>query len=61
MDTIDKQLKRRANILYRLRRKCFRAHTKDRIVFYHYGKDPLAVLQIRQLTKEFNFNIQFEL
>jgi hypothetical protein len=58
------QLKRRANILYRLRKKGIRVHTKDRTIFYHAGDgggNPLSMLQISQLVEEYRFLIQFEL
>lgn len=60
-DLSTKQLTRRNNILHRLRIKGIRVNTKDRIIIYPFGKNPLAILQIRQLTKEFNFNVQFEI
>lgn len=56
-----KQLTRRNNILHRLRIKGFHAHTKDRMIFCPDGKNPNSVLQIRQLTKKFNFKVQFEI
>ena len=51
--------KRRANILYRLRRKGVRCQTRQRIIFYPYGRNPNEVLQIRQLREEYNFTVQF--
>ncbi len=58
---MDKRLKRRANILYRLRKKGVRCDTKARVIYYAYGEEPMAVPQIRRLHKEFNFNVQFEI
>ncbi len=58
---MDKRLKRRANILYRLRKKGVRCDTKARVIYYAYGKEPMVVPQIRRLHKEFNFNVQFEI
>ena len=56
-----KKLKRRANILYRLRKKDVSVNTRTRTIFYKYGENPDAVLQIRQLREEFNFNVQFKI
>jgi len=53
-------LKRRANILYRLRKKKLRANTRQGIVYYT-GENPRSILQIRQLIDEYNFNVQFEI
>jgi len=61
MNLTTKQLKRRANILYRLRRKGFCANTKERLVFYPAGGMPYSILQIQQIASEFNFNVQFEI
>jgi len=58
---MDKRLKRRANILYRLRKKGFRCNTRGRTIFLEMGGDPEVVLQIRQLRGEFKFEIQFEI
>lgn len=58
---MDKKLKRRANILYRLRKKGIRCNTKEREIYIVYGKDPLEVIQIRRLCGEFNFRVQFEI
>ena len=55
---MDKRLKRRANLLYRLRKKGVRCDTKAREISFAYGKDPMEVIQIRRLCKELNFNVQ---
>lgn len=55
----DRKLKRRTNILYRLRKKGIRCDTKARGIYYPYGRNPLEVVQIKRLCGEFNFNIQF--
>jgi hypothetical protein len=52
------RLKRRANILYRLRKKGIRADTKQRIVFCAAGKDITNIVQVKRLKQEFHFNIQ---
>lgn len=54
-------LKRRANILYRLRKKGIRCNTDQRTIFYPYGKNPNEVLEIKQLREEFYFTVQFQL
>mgnify|MGYP001528165413 CR=1 FL=1 len=53
------QLKRRANLLYRLRRHGITANTKERIIFIPLGEDPWRIPQVRNLHEEFHFNIQF--
>lgn len=58
---MDKKLKRRANILYRLRKKGIRCNIKEREVYFPYGKEPMKVVQIRRLCNEFNFRVQFEI
>lgn len=58
---MDKQHKRRANILYRLRKKGVRCDTKAKEVYYPYGENPNAVVQIRRLREEYNFSVQFEI
>ena len=55
---MEKRLKRRANLLYRLRKKGIRCNTKAREIYFAYNKDPRKVIQIRRLCKEFNFNVQ---
>lgn len=53
---MDKQkYKRRANILYRLRKKNIRCNTRERTIFYPLGQNPYEILQIRQLLAGFNF------
>nr|DAS75204.1 MAG TPA: hypothetical protein [Caudoviricetes sp.] len=56
-----RKYKRRANILYRLRKKNIRCNTRDRTIFYPIGLDHKEVLQIRQLLAEFHFVVQFEM
>ena len=58
---MEKQYKRMSNILYRLRKKGIRCVTRERMIFFHYDKDPMAVIQIRRLCREYNFNVQFEI
>ena len=57
--SMDPKLKRRANLLYRLRRHGITASIKDRIIFIPYGDNPWRFLQVRRLNQEYYFNIQF--
>jgi len=61
----QKKLKRRANLLYALRKKGVRCGTKGRVIYLPYlvdtpGKMP-DICQIGRLMKEFNFYVQFEI
>lgn len=58
---MDKKQKRRANILYRLRKKGIRCSTREREIYFPYGKEPMKVVQVRRLCDEFNFRVQFEI
>jgi hypothetical protein len=51
--------KRRANLLYKLRRKGIKVDTKQRVIFISYGNEPWQYIQTVRLCREFNFNIQF--
>ncbi len=51
--------KRRANLLYRLRKKGVRCITKRRMIECPYGLNPMSVIQIKRLTDEFDFYVQF--
>ncbi len=53
-----KKYKRKSNILYRLRKNGIRCITRERTIFYPFGKNPYEILQIRQLLTEFNFVVQ---
>lgn len=53
------KLKRRANLLYRLRRHGITANTKERVIFIPYGDNPWRFPQVRRLHQEYFFNIQF--
>jgi len=55
-----KKLKRRANLLYRLRKKGVRCNTKQRTIFLPNGYEIQDICQIQRLRKEFYFVIQFE-
>ena len=56
-----KQLRRRAYLLYRLRKQGIRCLTRCRTIFYPYGEDPKSVPQICSLISEFHFHVQFEI
>lgn len=56
---MDPKLKRRANLLYRLRRHGITANTKERIIFIPYEDNPWRFPQVRRLNQEYYFNIQF--
>jgi hypothetical protein len=61
-DQNKKRMKRRANILYRLRRKGFICDTRQRTIYWRgeWG-NPQSALQVRQLRGEFHFEVQYEL
>ena len=51
--------KRRANLLYRLRKKGVACHTKQQTIFIPFEEDPFKYIQVKRLCKEFHFKIQF--
>lgn len=51
--------KRRANLLYRLRRKGIEVNTKKRTIFIPYGQQFSQYIQAVRLCREFYFNIQY--
>lgn len=51
--------KRRANLLYKLRRHGVECNTKHRVIFLPYGDAPERHPQIPRLCLEFHFNIQY--
>jgi len=55
------QLKRRANLLYKLRKKGIRCLTRQSTIFYPYGENPESITEIRNLRQEFHFAVQFEI
>lgn len=54
-----KAKKRRANLLYKLRRKGIEADTKQRVIFIPFGEEPYKHIQVTRLCREYHFNIQF--
>lgn len=55
------QAKRRANLLYQLRQKGIRCHTRQYTIFFPYGQDPDAVSEIRSLRSEYHFTVQYKI
>lgn len=58
---IKQRIKRRTNLLYRLRKKGVQCETKQRIIIYPMGQNPMCIHQVRKLVAEFGFNIQYEM
>lgn len=54
-----KAMKRRANLLYKLRRKGIEADTRRHLIFIPCGRDPALYIQAVRLCREFRFRIQF--
>lgn len=54
-----KNPKRRANLLYKLRRHGITVDIKNRVIFIPYEDDPFMHPQVRRLQDEYYFNIQF--
>ena len=51
--------KRRANMLYKLRRIGIHCNTKERCIYLPYNEDPKHYPQIPRLCREFHFYVQF--
>ncbi len=54
-----RQPKRRANLLYKLRRRGIQCNTKERCIFLPYMESPEKHPQILRLCREFHFYVQF--
>lgn len=54
-----RQPKRRANLLYKLRRRGIRCGTKQRCIYLPYMESPKKYPQIPRLCREFHFYVQF--
>lgn len=52
-------MKRRSNLLYRLRKKGVRVDTKFREIYIPYGEDPFPFTEVCRLREEYHFNIQY--
>ncbi|MDD4406161.1 MAG: hypothetical protein PHO36_15540 [Parabacteroides sp.] len=52
--------KRRDNILYRLRKKGIKVHTRSRTVYARPGVDVEKIEQIKKLRQEFDFVVQLQ-
>ena len=50
-----KQLRRRAYLLYKLRKKGIRCLTRQFTIFYPYGKAPETMEEILHLRNEFHY------
>ncbi len=57
--TSKQLLKRRANLLYRLRRKGVSCKTKARIIYIPFYDSPTEHIETIRLCKEYNFVIQY--
>ncbi len=53
------RLKRRANLLYQLRKQGIECNTGFRLIFIPYMSDPYRYPQVRKLCREYHFNIQY--
>lgn len=51
--------KRRANLLYRLRRKGIDVSTRQRVIFIPYGQHYSDYIQAVRLCRDFYFNVQY--
>lgn len=58
---MDRILKRRANLLYNLRKKGVRCLTKEHMIFFPYNENPHKVSQIVCLCQEYHFHVQVEI
>lgn len=52
-------LKRRANLLYRLRKKGIRCDTKQRLIMLSCFQNPTDYVQITKLCRDYAFNVQY--
>ena len=52
-------VKRRANLLYKLRRHGVECNTKLRVIYLPYFDTPEKYPQIPRLCREFHFNVQY--
>ncbi|WP_199741395.1 hypothetical protein [Prevotella sp. OH937_COT-195] len=52
---------KRDNLLYRLRKKGVRVHTKERTIYFAFDGEPFQIVQVKRLCREFNFYVQLEI
>ena len=52
---------KRDNLLYRLRKKGVRVKTRERTIFFAYDEQPLDIVQVKRLCREYYFNVQLEI
>ncbi len=53
------RLRRRANLLYQLRKRGVECDTKCRLIFIPYMSNPFRHSQEEKLCNEYHFNIQY--
>ncbi len=53
-----RQPKRRANLLYKLRRRGIQCNTKEHLIYLPYMEPPEKYPQIQRLCREFHFHVQ---
>jgi len=56
-----KKIKRRANMLYRLRKKGIRCDTKQKTIYLPYGQIIPNIIELNRLREEFYFLIQLNM
>lgn len=49
----------RNNLLYRLRKKG--VQTRERTIYFAYDGEPLKIIQVKRLCKDFHFVVQLEI
>ncbi len=54
----NKQLMRRKNIIYKLRRKGIGVNTQQKTIFVAHNADPNLHIQIGRLRAEYHFEVQ---
>lgn len=58
---MNKAMKRRYNLVYRLKKKGVICLSKERIICFPYNQDPNAIRQIECLCREYHFYVQLEI
>ena len=57
----EKQLRRRAYLLSKVREQGIRCKTHAKTIFCPYGEDPVKMPYVGNLISEFQFCVQFEM
>ncbi|SES88622.1 hypothetical protein SAMN04487825_10724 [Prevotella sp. kh1p2] len=52
---------KRDNLLYRLRKKGVRVHTRERTIYFVFDGEPFKIRQVKRLCREFDFHVQLEI